>query len=385
MLQSNPISIAVVGASARAAAFSILRTGRSTADLFADADLAQYCPTTKISPYPEALADWLADADVDAWLYTGALENYPDLVDQLATIRPLLGNAGESLRRCRDPLELQAVLRKNGLYFPETRASCARLPTDGSWLCKTYRASSGSGVWELAGEDSRQRAVASGAWFQKRIEGRHVSVVFALGDTWATTLGTTAQWIGVSAARAAKFQYAGSLEMDPTISPAIQEQIQSLSHVLADQFELRGLVGVDLVLDSERAWILEINPRYTASVEVIERSSGVSAIEAHLTAWSGAVFECKRKEKSANCLHGKAILYAKQEVAIHADFFAWAMAQAGYELDSQLGDIPELGSRIPSGRPVLTVFASAAATEIEQRLRQRIAEVESQLYRSNKC
>jgi len=376
-------SIAVVGASARAAAFSILRTGRSapTADLFADADLAQYCPTTKISPYPEGIADWLAATNVDAWLYTGALENHPDLVDRLATIRPLLGNSGEALRRCRDPWELQTVLRKNGLYFPETRAPGARLPTEGSWLCKTYRASSGSGVWELAGEDSRQQAIASRAWFQKQIEGQHASVVFALADTWTTTLGMTAQWVGASAARAAKFQYAGSHGMSPSISPAIREQIKTLAHVLADQFQLRGLVGVDLVLDSQRAWILEINPRYTASVEVIERNSGVSAIEAHVAACHGTALDCERKENPTGQSHGKAILYAKQAVVINADFFTWAMAQAGYGLDSRLADIPELGSTIPSGRPVLTVFASAPAAETEQRLRQRIAEVETQLYR----
>lgn len=377
-------SIAVVGASARAAAFSILRTGRAapTADLFADADLAQYCPTTKISPYPEGIADWLAATNVDAWLYTGALENHPDLVDRLATIRPLLGNSGEALRRCRDPWELQTVLRKNGLYFPETRAPGARLPTEGSWLCKTYRASSGSGVWELAGEDSRQQAIASKAWFQKKIEGQHASVVFALGDTWTTTLGMTAQWVGASAARAAKFQYAGSHEMGQAISPAIREQIKTLAHVLADQFQLRGLVGVDLVLDSQRAWILEINPRYTASVEVIERNSSVSAIEAHLAACHGTLctekgIDCDPSEPS----HSKATLYAKQAVTISADFFTWAMAQAGYGLDSRLADIPELGSTIPSGRPVLTVFASAPTAETEQRLRQRITEVETQLYR----
>jgi len=379
-----PNSIAVVGASARAAAFSILRTGRSapTADLFADADLAPHCPTTKISPYPEGLADWLAATDVDAWLYTGALENYPDLVDQLATIRPLLGNSGEALRRCRDPLKLQTVLRKNGLYFPETQAPGARLPTEGSWLCKTYRASSGSGVWELADEDSRQRTAASGAWFQKRIEGQHASVVFALGDAWTTTLGMTTQWVGTSVTRAAKFQYAGSYAIGQTISPAIRKQIQSLAHVLADQFQLRGLVGVDLVLDSQRAWIVEINPRYTASVEVIERNSGVSALEAHVAACQGAALDCEREKKPADLSHGKAILYAKQEVAINADFFTWAMTQAGYGLDSRLADIPELGSKIPGGRPVLTVFASAPADEIEHRLCERIAEVETQLYRS---
>ena len=378
----TPNSIAVVGASARAAAFSILRTGRSAvaADLFADADLVQHCPTTKISPYPEGLADWLAATDVDAWLYTGALENYPDLVDQLAAVRPLLGNSGEPLRRCRDPSKLQTVLAKNGLHFPETRTSCEKLPSDGSWLCKTYRGSSGSGVWELAGEASRRQAAASGACFQKRIEGKPASVVFALSDSWTTLLGMTAQWVGTSAARSATFQYAGSHGLEQAISPTVQEQIKTLAQVLANQFQLCGLVGVDLVLDSGRAWILEINPRYTASVEVIERNTGVSAIAAHLAACTGTALGCNRQAKSRAKTHGKAILYAKQAVTINTDFYTWAMAQSGHGLGSQLADIPAVESKILNGRPVLTIFAEARANEIEKYLRQRLAEAETRLY-----
>jgi len=378
-----PNSIAVVGASVRAAAFSVLRTGRTAlaADLFADADLAQQCPATIISPYPAALADWLVATNVDAWLYTGALENYSDLVDRLATIRPLLGNAGEALRRCRDPFALQRVLVQNGLHFPETRSSCTDLPLDGSWLCKTYRGSSGSGVWELVDQDSQQQAINCGACFQKRIEGQSAAVVFALGDTSTTTLGMTAQWVGAAATRSAKFQYAGSLGIGPTISPTIQAQIKALAQVLAHQFELRGLVGVDLLLDSHRAWIVEVNPRYTASVEIVERNTGLSAIEAHLAACTGKPFSSVRQPSSTNQQHGKAILYAKQEVMINQEFFAWAMTQADGKLDGRIADVPVLGSIIPAGRPVLTVFASAPTTEIEQKLRHRIAEVETRLYR----
>jgi len=382
---SAPKTIAVVGASARAAAFSVKRAGRDAiaADLFADADLLQYCPATIISPYPASLADWLAATHVDAWLYTGALENYPDLVDRLATIRPLLGNAGEALRRCRDPFALQTVLGQNGLHFPETRSSCADLPLDGSWLCKTYQGSSGSGVWELDDQDSRQQATDSGACFQKRIEGQSAAVVFALGDTSTTTLGMTTQWIGSVATRSAKFQYAGSLGFGSTISPTIQAQIYTLAQVLAHQFELRGLVGVDLLLDAHRAWIVEINPRYTASVEIIERITGISAIEAHLAACTDNPFDLVNQKIPTNQQHGKAILYAKQEVTINKEFFGWAMTQAGDKLDSRLADIPTLGSIIPTGRPVLTVFASAPTNELNQKLRHRIAEVETRLYRCN--
>src|SRR5882672_6712717 len=100
--------LAIVGASARAAAFSALRSGYQVvaADLFADADLQRACPVTRIADYPAGLITWLEKVECDAWLYTGALENHPQFVDRMAAIRPLLGNAGEPLRDVRNPAVL---------------------------------------------------------------------------------------------------------------------------------------------------------------------------------------------------------------------------------------------------------------------------------------
>lgn len=381
-MPNNPQSIAVLGASARSAAFSVLRSGRNVVavDLFADADLAQHVHVKQISAYPEGFVDWLAASECDAWLYTGALENYPDLVDQLSQIRPLLGNQGDALRRCRDPLVLQDVLTENGLGFPATQDSGKNLPLDGSWLCKTYRGSSGSGVWQLDGNGSLDQAEAAAAYFQKRVEGWPIAVVFALGEQQNTTLGMTTQWVGADAVGAAQFQYAGSLELQQDLPNAIQQQIEKLAYVLAKQFHLRGLVGVDLLIEVDRLWVLEINPRYTASVEILERNSGISAIDAHVAACLGAQIAGKKSKASSDQAHGKAVLYAKQEVTIDAGFFAWAIAQSGYQLDSGLADVPVEGSLIPQGRPVLTVFAAASRAMLDAHLRQRIGEVEARLY-----
>ena len=143
----NP-TLAIVGASTRAAAASAVRSGFQplAADLFADADLRRIATTTRISPYPEGFVDWLRAVEPPAWMYTGALENHPELVDQMAWIAALLGNPGDVLTRVRSPWVLADVLRRAGLSFPETRASADGLPQDGSWLVKSYRGASGSGV-----------------------------------------------------------------------------------------------------------------------------------------------------------------------------------------------------------------------------------------------
>src|SRR6266481_3262332 len=101
-------SLIVLGASARAAAFSARRAGFQpyAIDLFADRDLAAICPAEKIRRYPYDFLVSLAAAPRAPWIYTGGLENFPRLVDLLATLRPLLGNPGSVLRQVRDPLRL---------------------------------------------------------------------------------------------------------------------------------------------------------------------------------------------------------------------------------------------------------------------------------------
>ena len=113
----------IVGASARAAAFSALRSGMQTqtVDLFSDWDLKQHCRSFQIPPneYPYGLYDLFCRIKPTTWMYTGALENYPTLIDQLASKSRLIGNPGYVLRRARDPFLIQDTLQKAALPYLE--------------------------------------------------------------------------------------------------------------------------------------------------------------------------------------------------------------------------------------------------------------------------
>ncbi|MCA9241630.1 MAG: hypothetical protein KDA37_15575, partial [Planctomycetales bacterium] len=143
------MKLAIVGASARAAAHSALRAGFQVvaADLFADRDLRAACCATRIADYPDALPGWLASVDADAWMYTGALENRPDLIRQMAAIKPLWGCDASAVERVRDVASLHMLIKEAGIAYPETCQAPDGLPQDGSWLCKLPHSSSESGVW----------------------------------------------------------------------------------------------------------------------------------------------------------------------------------------------------------------------------------------------
>jgi len=374
--------LAIVGASARAAAFSALRAGFEVeaADFFADADLQRVCPVKRISGYPDAVAEWLAETECDAWLYTGGMENHPELVDSLASLRPLLGNDGDSLRAVRDPLALQEALASAGLQFPQTRASAAGLPLDGSWLCKTYRGAGGAGVWRLDDEAALRRAEQHHALFQKWVDGTSAAAVYVLSASRATLLGVTRQLVGEEITGAKPWQYCGSI--GPLDAPeALTSALRRVGEVLAERFGLRGLIGVDLVVAGDEPTVIEVNPRYSASVEIVERISGAPAAAAHVAACTGVPHPLTDYRRETDTAYGKAILFAKRDVTITELFFRWAME--GSSIDPSqclLADIPAAGEVITAGHPALTAFVAAAKDQYDTEMKAWLAEVERRLY-----
>jgi uncharacterized protein len=373
---SQPLGI--VGASTRSAAASAVRAGFRplAADLFADEDLRQIATATRISPYPEGFADWLRAVEPPAWMYTGALENHPELVDQLAWIAPLWGNPGDVLARVRSPWELSKTLASAGLLFPEIRATHEGLPTNGRWLAKTYRGASGSGVREWTGDTANLESVV----FQKRVAGTPCSAVFAAADGAARLHGVTRQLIGEPWLGAHGFQFAGSIGPWP-IDDAVRETIMRIGSVLVEEFELVGLFGVDFMLNGDDVWTLEVNPRYTASVEIVERFSGVSAIAEHAAAFGAETTPVGAEYAPSRSTFGKGILYARREGVVSESFAQWSLDESARVPWPALADVSPAGTPIETGRPILTFFAEADdVADVEQLLRAKASELEAKIY-----
>lgn len=348
-------TIAVVGASARATAFSLLRDDYSvvTADLFADADLRRACPAERVSNYPDDFVDWLARTECDRWLYTGALENYPDLVDQMASLKPLWGNPGCVLRAVRNPLLLQETILAAGLSFPETRTCDGQPPGTGDWLHKTGQGASGSGVSEFD-----PTTLPSGGYWQRYVPGLAASAVYLASTQTCKLLGITRQLVGEAWTGARKFQYAGTVA--PWQLPEkVIAQVTRIGEVVAHDFQLDGWFGVDFVYAEQIVWPVEVNPRTTAAVEIIQRATEIQTPA------------------------GKAILYAKYPLTVSRAISDQLLHRAGPIERPQLADIPNAGMQITPGEPILTILTEGdSLAEVEAKLRQKVAQLEVELYGS---
>jgi predicted ATP-grasp superfamily ATP-dependent carboligase len=351
-----PGPLLILGASVRAAAFSAARAGFLPlgADLFADVDLRRWARAVRVENYPEGLADAAHEAPPAPWLYTGGLENHPDLVDRIAASRPLLGNRGDVLRAVRDPQRLGEQLRAAGLCYPPVAFSPERLPCDGSWLCKPLASSGGLGVKAWQGPQITD-AARRRFFFQARIDGQPCSAVYLAAAGRAVLLGATRQLLATAGPGAGPFCYAGSLG-PLRLEPKLVHQLQTIGQEIARRFSLVGLFGVDLILAGDQFWVIEVNPRFPASVEVLERACGFEAVAIHVEACRSGRLPPPPATSGRWC--GKAILWARADLVVPSDFPGLA-PPADLRSWPALADVPAPGTRIRAGGPIATVLAEA--------------------------
>lgn len=369
-------AITIVGASARAAAFSAVRAGFSVraADIFGDADLQQAAESIRVNAYPAGLAAAFDGDRTDPWMYTGALENYPELVARWQRQRPLWGNPAYVLTQVRDPLAVSTALATAGLPAPRVVLNPQGLPNNGSWLCKSLRSAGGMRI--AAWDADRAARPWRGSYFQQFVAGEPCAAAYVAAGGEATLLGVTRQLIGEAWTGATGFSYCGSWGPWPCDSQ-ITEEFRKIGSLLGRCFGLTGLVGVDAIVNEQGVWVVEVNPRYTASIEVLERACGFQAIELHARA---CVEGCLPTviPAASDALCGKAILFASQSVCIPVDSnFEWLRVSP--QPWPTWADIPLPRTRVESEMPLVTTFASAIDEQSLLRLlRVQAAQVHSE-------
>jgi predicted ATP-grasp superfamily ATP-dependent carboligase len=295
--------------------------------------------------------------------YTSNFENYPAAVAKLAEHRKLLGNPPTVLTRVRNPFELMRVLRRRGFTTPVTRTTPpAARQAPGSWLLKPRRSGGGHGtrVWHQG------ESVPRTHYLQERIAGIPGSIVFAADGRRAVTLGLTRQLVGDARLGTHGFRYCGSLLGNHgglfRRADGLLETARSLATALTAEFGLLGLNGIDFVVRDGVPYPIEVNPRYSASMELIERAHGLSMFDAHVRACGGTLATPPAPDTE---VQGKAIVFSRRDVTL-GDTQRW--------IDHAFfADVPHPGERIRRGHPICTVFAKASDAESCHRLLMRRA------------
>jgi predicted ATP-grasp superfamily ATP-dependent carboligase len=138
-----------------------------------------------------------------------------------------------------------------------------------------------------------------------------------------------------------------------------------LGEALARGSGLRGLFGVDFVLRGDLPWTVEVNPRYTASMEVVEHTSGLPLMALHRRQFQPRAERRTRPLPAVPGCVGKAVWFARDPLVFPPDgpWHADLRPDRPLEALPAFADIPKAGQSIRAGEPVVTFFSRAATAE----------------------
>jgi predicted ATP-grasp superfamily ATP-dependent carboligase len=287
-------------------------------------------------------------------VYLANFENEPDAVTALAAGRALWGNPADFLRRVRDPALLATAVREHGLPYARIRPNAPNAPNDpNDWVMKPLASGGGRGIHRWTGD-----AIPPGCYLQEWIDGVPGSVAFVAANGAAVPIGFSVQLVGDRAFGADGYRYCGNI-LAPAADVVFEhgevllDRACAVAAAVTASFGLVGVNGVDFIASAGEAYPLEVNPRWSGSMELVERAYGVSVFGAHAAACARAelpVFDLRTARAGAPAV-GKAVVFARSGVTM-GDTGAWLG-------DPTVRDVPHPGERIAAGRPICTVFAEA--------------------------
>jgi predicted ATP-grasp superfamily ATP-dependent carboligase len=352
----------IVGASARAAAFSALRGGFRPIcfDQFADADLVANGSATQIANYLPDLVVAIDGLDSIPAIYVGAVENEPELIQALERRGPLLGVPQETVTLARDPFERTGIFQSARLSVPDVRRAEDPPPPDGNWLIKPFRGASGR---EIKVWDSTAAPLDEPYYFQQRIEGDSHSAVFVApqGRGDVRFVGMTRQLIGLAALNAPPFAWCGSVGPE-TLDVATEHLVRRIGNFCSWRLGLCGLFGCDFVVTSDGTpYLVDVNPRYTGSTEIFDHTLETSLIAEHCRTFEVVSDQTRVANPPHVPAMGKFILYADRDFQA-PDPADWLLPS---EQDfanvwcrtPTIADVPRAGTVIQRGQPVCSLFS----------------------------
>ena len=123
----------------------------------------------------------------------------------------------------------------------------------------------------------------------------------------------------------------------------LNDEMKDTSEDLIKQFNLIGSNGVDYILDKDgKLKIIEINPRFQGTYELVENSLDINLLDAHIKACEGEIIDIPNPSQYSI----KKIIYARKQVNI------------GNLNIPNVYDIPYEGVKIEKDQPLVTIISS---------------------------
>ncbi len=232
-------------------------------------------------------------------------------------------------------------LRQLEIAFPPTQLE--ETPHEGNWLFKRPSTCGGLGVER---SDTYSQIENSEGYWQLELEGISISALIISDSRDHHIIGINELY---SHARFKGFPYVyeGALA-NIGLSDKIRLKIEAYISNIINHINLMGIFSVDMILQDDEVYVLEINPRISASYELYEQlNPSLNLVDAHIRVCEGERLSDLQIGPLSCQRCGYLIVYADNEYRASPDINwpQWAR------------DIPESGRLISFGEPVCSVYS----------------------------
>jgi uncharacterized protein len=362
-------AVLVAAISGRALACSARRGGYLplVADFFGDQDtVAAAAAHVRIDggfaygfrePGLMAALERLAAQHAPAGIVCGTgFEDRPHLLAQLSDRWRIYGNDAGTVAKVKDPEIFASFCRLCDIPFPEISF---RPPAHDGWVAKRRGGSGGAHIANVSGNDTREDI-----YYQVRVPGQPVSALLLANGVSARVLGLSVQWVSPTSRQ--PFRYGGAVR-PADIPSGVARRLEAAACRAAAALSLTGLNSADFMVDGDDFWIVEINPRPGATLDIFEtghvETGYDSLFSLHMAACDGDLID---EAPQLDGARASAICYAARDLTT-PDRFEWPDWSA---------DRPNAGAAIGAGEPLCTVHAdAAAAADAKALLDERMAAI----------
>ncbi|PKM35647.1 MAG: ATP-dependent carboxylate-amine ligase [Gammaproteobacteria bacterium HGW-Gammaproteobacteria-10] len=307
-------------------------------DLFADQDTLNFSERAfRIealnSPSLKTIvADFSSRHPMSPVIYGSGLEHYPKALELISRECELIGNDIKTIRLIQQKKLFFELLDHLEIDYP--RVSFTEPKGAEQWLVKPESGEGGLGIRRFRAGMPTQ----GNMYWQKYIEGTACSALFLANGKNIRIIGFHTQWCeNLNADQ--PFLFAGVINRCP-LSAEQADIIHSWITALVRAIPLKGLNTLDFIIQGERIYVLEANPRPSASMQLYDGD----LFGAHLNACRGIL---DNTNFTSHTVCAYRIIYADRSITI-PDAFCWPKA---------CRDLPIAGSIIRKGQPICSIIA----------------------------
>lgn len=389
-------SIVILGASCRAAAQRAARAGFQphTFDQFVDRDLIDCSQTGRLDALQGSEKLWRNPHwNGMPMLLAGGMEHRPELVDRLRSHGLRSGVTGWMLKELRAIENWQSWAFCAGIGFPETRffrppeANPSSFPAESQnaqWLRKRRKGAGGIGIVVESSSSATESDEEPQHYWQRRLDGISIGVSFLSDAVRNHTLGSALSLTKEDVWGPEPYSYRGSIS-PIALPPVIAQQLDRFGDIVRSEVGHRGLWQADFIVSRDQLSLLEINPRWSASMELLDALGQIaisgqdvsepqsSLVDWHVQSLGESPIPTQRyrgpSDSKTVCWIGKCIVYAQRIQHIDDRLLEswWRNRWHGslQELDAgvRYADIPPAPSTMERGYPILSCFAAGNSGE----------------------